>query len=101
MKSKKFLILLAIIVIIVTSVILLINKGYSNKAETNYNQNQSIQEQEETVIIGDRENKIDVIDINSKTRPYAISVNNTPVAVKVQTGLNKAYLVYEIQTDYF
>lgn len=43
--------------------------------------------------------KVDVIDINSKTRPYAIVVNNTPVAVKVQTGLNKAYLVYEIPTE--
>ena len=30
--------------------------------------------------------KVDIIDINSKTRPFAISVNNTPVAVKVQTG---------------
>ena len=32
--------------------------------------------------------KVDIIDINSQTRPLAISVNNTPVAVKVQTGFN-------------
>lgn len=43
--------------------------------------------------------KVDIIDINSKTRPFAISVNNTPVAVKVQTGLNKAFVVYEIPTE--
>ena len=36
------------------------------------------------------DNKVDIIDINSKTRPLAVSVNNTPVAVKVQTGLNRA-----------
>ena len=28
---------------------------------------------------------IKIVDVNSKTRPYAIVVNNTPVAVKVQT----------------
>ena len=43
--------------------------------------------------------KVDIIDINSKTRPLAVVVNNTPVAVKVQTGLNKAYLVYEMPTE--
>ena len=36
--------------------------------------------------------QVDIIDINSKTRPLAITVNNTPLAVKVQTGLNKAYI---------
>lgn len=45
------------------------------------------------------EKTIKVVDLNSKTRPYALVVNNTPVAVKVQTGLNKAYLVYEIPTE--
>ncbi len=45
------------------------------------------------------EEKVDIIDINSKTRPLAVVVNNTPVAVKVQTGLNKAYLVYEMPTE--
>jgi hypothetical protein len=43
--------------------------------------------------------KVDIIDVNSKTRPLAVVVNNTPVAVKVQTGLNKAYLVYEMPTE--
>ena len=45
------------------------------------------------------EAKVDIIDVDSKTRPLAISINNTPVAVKVQTGLNKAYLLYEIPTE--
>ena len=45
------------------------------------------------------EAKVDIVDVNSKTRPLAISINNTPVAIKVQTGLNKAYLLYEIPTE--
>ena len=43
--------------------------------------------------------KVDIVDLNSTTRPFAIVVNNTPVAVKVQEGLNKAYLVYELPTE--
>ena len=45
--------------------------------------------------------KVDIIDINSKTRPIAIMVNNTPVAVKVQNGLSEAYLVYEVPTEFY
>lgn len=45
------------------------------------------------------EEPVDIININSKTRPLSVAINNTPVAVKVQTGLNKAYLVYELPTE--
>ena len=45
------------------------------------------------------EDKVDIVNLESKSRPFAISINNTPVAVKVQEGLNKAYLIYEIPTE--
>ena len=45
------------------------------------------------------EDPVDIITIASKTRPLSVAINNTPVAVKVQTGLNKAYLVYELPTE--
>ena len=45
------------------------------------------------------QNKFKVFDTSSNKRPYAVVVNNTPVAVKVQEGLNKAYIVYEIPTE--
>ncbi len=41
-----------------------------------------------------------IFDTTSNARPYAIVVNNTPVAVKVQEGLNKAYIVYELPTEF-
>ncbi len=50
-------------------------------------------------IIEETPKEITVIDVNSKTRPYAIVVNNSTVAVKVQTGLQKAYLVYEFPVE--
>ena len=54
------------------------------------------QTEEPTVYV---DNTVDIIDVNSKTRPFAVSVNNTPVAGQVQTGLNKAYIVYELPTE--
>lgn len=45
------------------------------------------------------DNKVDIVDVDSKTRPFAVSINNTPVAVQVQTGLNNAFIVYEIPTE--
>ena len=44
--------------------------------------------------------KYQIYDTLSDKRPYAIVINNTNVAVKVQEGLNKAYIVYEIPTEY-
>ena len=38
--------------------------------------------------------KIIIIDEESKSRPYAVVINNYPSAVKVQAGLNDAYMVY-------
>ncbi len=45
------------------------------------------------------EEKIEIVDIDSKTRPFAVVVNNATVAVKVQQGLDKAYMVYEIPVE--
>ena len=56
--------------------------------------------QEEKVTVEEK-SKAKIVNTASKTRPYAVVVNNTPVAVKVQEGLNKAYLVYEFPTEGF
>lgn len=43
--------------------------------------------------------EISIIDTDSNSRPYAVVVNNYPSAVKVQTGLQDAYMVYEIPVE--
>ncbi len=43
--------------------------------------------------------KISIIDEKSNSRPYAIVINNFPSAVKVQTGLQDAYMIYEIPVE--
>lgn len=45
------------------------------------------------------EEKIEIVDLESDTRPYAVVINNFPSAVKVQTGLNDAYMVYEFPVE--
>lgn len=103
MKNKKILIgvLITLIVLVVISATVaagvIISKN--KKIDTGTTPNNTNTENTETKT--QVEEKVDIIDINSKTRPYAIVVNNTPVAVKVQTGLNKAYIVYEIPTEGF
>lgn len=43
--------------------------------------------------------EVSVIDVDSNTRPYAVVINNSTVAVKVQTGLQQAYIVYEFPVE--
>lgn len=45
------------------------------------------------------EEKIKIVDMESNSRPYAVVVNNYPGAVKVQTGLSDAYMVYEVPVE--
>ena len=107
MKNKKLLIGIIFAIVIV----ILIGIGVffaikNNKKDTiqSQNDNEVQTESNETITVNTndgKDDKVDIINVNSKTRPYAVSVNNTPVAVKVQTGLNKAYLVYEIPTEGF
>ena len=99
MNKKKLIIIIVSIIValaIITGIIVFsISKTNNNNTE---NEVSNIEEPNNLEVNLDEE-KVDIIDINSKTRPYAIAVNNTNVAVKVQEGLNKAYLVYEIPTE--
>ena len=45
------------------------------------------------------EKKLQIIDEDSNSRPYAVVINNFPKAVKVQTGLQDAYLIYEFPVE--
>lgn len=42
------------------------------------------------------EKKINIVDVNSKSRPYAVMINNINVARPLQSGLQDAYIMYEI-----
>lgn len=104
MNNKKVLIIVLVVLIVLAlaAVGAFLGIQYMNNKDKQDNLVEQSNQDDSTVVVDvdDKdEAKVDIIDVNSKTRPYAISVNNTPVAVKVQTGLNKAYLVYEIPTE--
>lgn len=42
------------------------------------------------------EKKVQIIDLDSKSRPIAVMINNIKTAQPYQTGLNDAYIVYEM-----
>ena len=42
------------------------------------------------------EPKVQIVDLDSKTRPFAVMINNLGVARKYQCGLQDAYIIYEI-----
>lgn len=109
-KNNKtiFIIISAIIIILVgCSIGLIFNRdkiekilNKDNTSNENIINTSSNNNQIENLNSGESDNdKVDIIDINSNSRPYAVVVNNTAVAVKVQEGLNKAYVVYEIPTE--
>ena len=43
--------------------------------------------------------KLQIVDVDSKTRPYAVMINNHESAREHHAGLEKAYLVYEIVVE--
>ena len=43
--------------------------------------------------------KLNIIDVNSDTRPYAVMINNLALARPYQSGLQDAFIVYEIVVE--
>lgn len=42
------------------------------------------------------EKKLQIVDLDSKSRPYAVMINNISIARTYQSGLQDAYIVYEM-----
>lgn len=83
-NGVKLLIIILVILIIIAGILLalkILNKGQIETEE--------IQQVEED------KPQVQIVDVNSKTRPYAVMINNNHAAWP-QCGLQDAYLVYEI-----
>ena len=93
---KKILIFSSIIIILIGVALLFVLKPKKNSSPKNDKKATNKTEEKKKEI---PKEKVDIINLESKTRPFAVSINNTPVAIKVQEGLNKAYMVYEIPTE--
>ena len=87
-KGKRFLTVLAVIVVAIISIILCINLG---KNEEPIKENKPKKESKPKV-----EEKVKIVNLESNTRPYAVMINNINVARPLQSGLQDAYIVYEL-----
>ncbi len=64
------------------------------KVDSNKDKNNDVQVEPKV-----EEKKLTIIDEDSKSRPYAIIINNLPSAMKVQAGLDQAYMIYEFPIE--
>ena len=89
--TKKNIIIISICVILILAVVItliILNKKETPKVEE--------AEQQEEVI---ETKKLTIFDQDSKSRPYAIMINNHPTARLYHAGLQDAYIIYEIVVE--
>lgn len=86
--KKQYVIALAVVgillVALIIGLILVLNKP--KKVEKPKEEPKQVEENEE----------ISIIDVNSKSRPIAVMINNASDARPLQKGLQEAYIVYEM-----
>lgn len=89
--SKKTIIIgsivLAILMIGIVSFVIIKNGKKPNKDNTNKN---------ETIKVEPESKKVKIVNEDSTSRPYAVMINNISVARRLQSGLQDAYIIYEI-----
>lgn len=98
--NKKYLIMLVIIGVLLIGCISIgvasLFKNDDNKSNiTDKKDNNDKDKNEEEPIVP----KVQVVNVNSKSRPYAVMINNLGTARPYHTGLQDAYLVYEMVVE--
>ncbi len=93
LKKKNLIILMVIGILLiggVTASVLFLTKDNSKTNNSHNNKEEPKKEEEPTV---------QIVDLNSTSRPYAVMINNLGAARPYHTGLQDAYLVYEIVVE--
>ena len=94
MKSKKIKKEYLLIIIVLVVVALLGTLIYLTTSKKNKNNNENNNSTTTTTI-----KKLNIVNEESKSRPYAVMVNNVEGARKLQSGLQDAYMVYELMVE--
>ena len=90
MKRKIFSIVLCLAFLVT-----LVGCGKVEPKDNNYNDGNKGGEQDNNT---NNDSKISIVNVNSKTRPYAVMINNI-AAARPTAGLQDAYIVYEIVVE--
>lgn len=86
--GAKALVIVLLLLIVVAGIMLTLKMFNKDEIEVANNQNSEAPQKVD-------EPQVQIVDVNSKTRPYAVMINNNHAAWP-QCGLQDAYLVYEI-----
>lgn len=90
-KIKKEYLLIIIVLVVVALLGILI---YLTTSKKNKNNNENDNSTTTTTV-----KKLNIVNEESKSRPYAIMINNVEGARKLQSGLQDAYMVYELMVE--
>ncbi len=88
--TKKKVIILSIMLLLIVALIVVLVLCLNNKKEDVQSNNEVKEE------VKKEEPKISIVDVNSKSRPYAVMINNHPTARLYHSGLQDAYIIYEL-----
>ena len=94
MKNKKIKKEYLLIIIVLVVVALLGTLIYLTTSKKNKNNNENVNSTTTTTV-----KKLNIVNEESKSRPYAIMINNVEGARKLQSGLQDAYMVYELMVE--
>ena len=87
-KGKRFFSILGVLIIATIAIVVCLNLDNDTKEEI---KDETKKEEKPQV-----EEKIKILDLDSNSRPYAVMINNIKTVWGYQSGLQDAYLVYEI-----
>ena len=94
MKNKKIKKEYLLIIIVLVVVALLGTLIYLTTSKKNKNNSENDTSTTTTTV-----KKLNIVNEESKSRPYAIMINNVEGARKLQSGLQDAYMVYELMVE--
>ena len=86
LKHKNLMIMIGVLILILLTLFIigkLTNKKETPKVTKKENKTEAKQE-------------LKIVDINSTSRPYAVMINNVSTARPLQSGLQDAYIIYEM-----
>ncbi len=90
-NAKRLLFIVLISLVVLLGIILIYLKFFRNHPDKDID----VKKPDNSVV----EKQVQIIDVNSKTRPYAVMINCLNEALP-QSGLDKAYIVYELMVEY-
>lgn len=91
-KGKRFFSILGVIFVAIIAIIICLNLDNNKKITKKDETSEKTEKKEEPKV----EEKLKILDLKSNARPYAVMINNIKTVWGYQSGIQDAYMVYEI-----